>query len=101
VVWGINGTGLIVGVALDPTRWDGFELNKKGFVAVDFPGSGFTQATGTIKSNVIVGFYFASRGFQGTDVPGATQTTPHGINGNGDVVGNYVAGGTSHGFLMN
>ena len=50
----------------------------------------------TLEAREVPALVFAS-----IDAPGATLTDVNGINDSGAIVGNYVAGGITHGFLLN
>lgn len=114
--FGINDKGQIVGgygtnMAGDGVSDHGFLLQGNKFIAIDYPGAGWTEANAINKYGVIVGQYGATfsdgHGFKlvGTtytsiDYPGASFTSTNGINKPGDIVGVGVAGGVYHGFLL-
>src|SRR2546423_1686621 len=82
------------------------------FATIDFPGSGFTAATGINDTGQIVGWYdtgssphgflLSNESFSTIDVPGSTVTQAYGINGSGQIVGLYGVADdfNSHGFLL-
>jgi uncharacterized membrane protein len=79
-------------------------------LALDVPGSTFTDINGINDSGQVVGSYTAggtTHGFVKSgenyttlDVPGATSTAAWDINEAGQIAGSYVSGGVTHGFLL-
>jgi uncharacterized membrane protein len=108
---GSNASGQMVGAFEDQaTELHGLLYDGTSFIAIDPPGSRFTEAADISDSSVIVGEYndgTATHGFVdngGTftiiDFPGATETLASGINSNGDIVGFYADSKGTHGFLL-
>lgn len=108
---GSNASGQMVGAFEDQaTELHGLLYDGTSFIAIDPPGSRFTEAADISDSSVIVGEYndgTATHGFvdnSGTftiiDFPGATATLASGINSNGDIVGFYADSNGTHGFLL-
>jgi hypothetical protein len=108
---GSNASGQMVGAFEDQASvFHGLLYDGTSFVAIDPPGSVFTEASDISDSGVIVGEYYdgtVHHGFSdnsGTftiiDFPGAADTLAGGINSNGDIVGNYADLTGTHGFLL-
>jgi len=107
-VWGINGSGQIVGFYNSPSR--GFLLDGGNFSTIDFPGATQTYVSGINDSGQMVGGYTVPNfghsflldggSFSPIDFPGATNTQAWGINDSGQIVGRYSDGTGTHGFLL-
>ena len=93
-VYGINDSGLIVGIYIAGSNADGFLKDGSTFTTI---ATGY----GINDSGLIVGGNLLIDGSTVTtiDVPGATNTEASGINNSGEIVGTYanVLGGTSRG----
>ncbi len=66
--------------------------------AVSTPGA--RSWASTPAGGVTRGFHFHEGTFTTIEFPGASLTQAWGINPQGDIVGQYVAGGITHGFLL-
>jgi len=113
--YGINKSGLIVGIHCDDVNcnvFHGFSLQGQTFTSLDFPGGVNTNPSSVNNAGDIVGYYqtsdFALHGFmlhQGVytsiDVPGANETIAFGINNQGVIAGGYgTPDGSGHGFIL-
>jgi hypothetical protein len=102
IVWGINNSGVAVGVYTDSAGvLHGFIRRANGVTAFDFPGSSSTSFTDINDLGVMVGWFNDASGAQhgfrlapdmtntAIDFPGAANTAVGSINNRGEMVGSY------------
>ena len=113
--WGINDKGTIVGLATLPDGTVvGYQLQKKAFKDIIYPGAALTGAYTLNKTGLIVGtacmdlncvenhgFTLKGKNFTTLDYPGAIYTNPDGVTNSGDIAGYYENPDlTLHGFFL-
>jgi hypothetical protein len=102
IVWGINNSGVAVGVFTDGNGAShGFTRSRNGVDDFDFPGSSSTSFLDVNDVGTAVGWFNDASGVQHgfmlapdmtstvIDVPGAANTYVGSINNRGDMVGSY------------